>query len=172
MALKFYNRYNPKPIKDHTSFVGHPEVTNQQASDEVELIKMLNDFAEGNINELPVVREAVYNDVYITPQSFEEAKALIDKVNTDFYSLPKETQRKFGDVNKYVKELSLIAKGDSETLAKYGNFSVVSPDLKENQDVILQASSGISSSSISRGDSDIGSTNLKANNNDSIAGKE
>lgn len=151
MAPKFYNRYNPKPIKDGTSFVGHEEVCNQQASDEVELIKMLNDFAEGNISQLPVVREAVYNDVLITPKSFQEAKDLIDKVKNDFYTLPKETQRRFGNIETYVKDTCAIAQGDAVTLAKYSNFEV-SPVVK--QDVNF-ASEGTSSSSISRGDSEL-----------------
>lgn len=165
---QFYNKYNSKPIKDGTSFKGQPEVCNQQAAEECEISKLLYQFEAGEINELPVVREAQYNDQFITPQSFEEAKSMIDKVNNDFYSLPIETQRQFKDVKNYVSELHKMALGDVATLNKYTNFSVSSP-LKAD---VNSSSSGNSSSSISRGDSEIGSTDVKANDTDSFAGKE
>lgn len=164
---QFYNKYNSKPIKDGTSFKGQPEVCNQQAAEECEISKLLYQFEAGEINELPVVREAQYNDMFITPQSFDEAQAMIDKVKSDFYSLPVETQRQFKDVKNYVSELHKMALGDTATLNKYTNFSV-SPIISE----VDSSSSGRSSSSISRGDSEIGLSDIKATNNDSFAGKE
>lgn len=149
--INFYNRYNPKPLEKGTDFTGQEEVCNQLAAEECEINKLLNQYAEGQIDELPVVRDVQYNDVMITPQSYEDAIGLIKKVENDFYSLPKDVQRQFGDVKTYVSDITKISAGDSETLAKYGNFTVTSP-LQNGAE--FNGSAGTSSSSLSASDSE------------------
>lgn len=156
--IQFFNRYSSKPISDGTSFVGDPEVCNQQAAEECEINRLLHQFEAGEIDSLPVVRDSQYNDVLITPDSYQSAKAMIDKVSSDFYSLPVETQRQFGDIQTYVSDLAKISQGDVSTIEKYKNFSVNSPV----QPDVNSSSSGTASSSISRGDSEISSSNVKA----------
>lgn len=163
MTVKFFNRYQPKPIKIGTDFTGHTEVCNQQAKDECEINKILYQYEAGDIDTLPVVREAVYNDVMITPTNYQQAMDMIEKVKSDFYALPKDLQRQFGNVDRYVEDINKMALGDVETLQKYKNFSVTSPNMT-NSDV-NSSSPGVSSSSISGSDSEIGSTDLKASDN-------
>ena len=171
----FYNRYNPKPMPKGTDFTGHPEVCNQLAAEECEISKILHQYENGEISKLPVVREAQYNDVMITPKSFEEAKQLVDSVTNDFMSLPKDIQRQFGSLENYVADIGKIATGDEKTLAKYSqfsNFSVNSPQ-KEASDGSTSAASGISSSSLSRSDSENVSTSINASPIEDFAvGKE
>lgn len=150
--MKIFNRYNPKPPALGLDFTGHDEVANQQLAEECEISKILNKYADGVIDQVPVVRDVHYNDKFITPESFSEAKAMIDKVKTDFYSLPVETQRKFGDINTYVSDLYQMAQGNSNIIAKYNNINVpvVSSDLKSDTD--LTGASEYPSSSLSGGD--------------------
>lgn len=155
--ITFFNRYQPKPFEKGTDFSQHTEVCNQLAAEECEISKILHSFESGDISQLPVVREAQYNDVLITPKSFEDAKQLVDSVTNDFMSLPKDLQRQFGSIENYINDIGKIASGDETTLAKYSafsNFSVKSP----SSDGVIQNSSGSSSSSISRSDSENVST--------------
>lgn len=148
---KFFSPYSPKPIGKGTDFTGQDEVCNQLAAEECEIKKLLYDYEAGNINELPVIRQSTYNDVDITPQSYEAAKELIDKVNSDFATLPKETQRQFGTIQNYLSDLPKLAKNDPVTMQKYSKFRV-----SGSQDTATTSEAeGTSSSSLSRGDSEI-----------------
>lgn len=165
--MKTHNRYNPKPFAKGIDFTGHDEVANQQMASECEIRTILERYVDGTSDELPVVREAVYNDQFITPQTYNDAKSLIDKVKHDFCSLPVETQRKFGDFDTYVKDVYAMSQGNSEVIAKYSNLNV--PVSTSNNDVVssvktdtdLSGASGNSSSSLSRGDTNSDNTALK-----------
>lgn len=160
--MKIFNRYNSKPLNQGISFIGHDEVANQQMADECEVRTLLNRYSAGVIDELPVAREAVYNDQFITPQSYEQAKKMIDKVKMDFYSLPVEQQRQFGDLQTYVKDIYDMSQGKADTIAKYQRIQVaqqqqqvadVSPAVAG---IDLTDSSGSPSSSLSRSDTNNG----------------
>lgn len=174
--VKFYNRYNPKPFNVGTDFTNHAEVCNQLAAEECEINRLLHQFESGEISQLPVVRDAQYNDVLITPKSFEDAKALVDSVTNDFMSLPKDIQREFGSLENYVNDIGKIAIGDSSTLAKYSafkNFKVNSASPSDvNSDGNISVASGSSSSSISRGDNETVSTALNSSPSVDFVGKE
>lgn len=146
---KFFSQYNSKPISNGTDFTGQDEVCNQLAAEECEIKKLLYDYEAGNINELPVCREATYNSVDITPQSYEAAKELIDKVNNDFMTLPKETQRQFGTIQNYLTDLPKLAKNDPVTMQKYSKFRVS----ESHSNATTSVAEGKNSSSLSRGDS-------------------
>lgn len=167
--IVFFNKYNSKPIEKGTDFTGMEEVCNQQAAEECEINNLLHQFEVGDISQLPVVREAVYNDIMINPQTFAEAKAYIKKVEDDFFSLPKETQRKFGDIKTYVNDISKMALGDPATLQKYNNLEVSSP--QGFADVNSTSSPGSASLSISRGDSENTSSVVKTPDNQGFAEK-
>lgn len=122
--MKFFNKYNPKPIAKGLDFSGHEEVCNQQLATECEVRNIMAQFEAGKITDLPAVRQPEYNSEFITPQSFLEAKNMIKSVENDFYSLPKELQRQFGDINTYIKDLYDISQGKSETIAKYQQFNL------------------------------------------------
>lgn len=158
--MKLFNRYSPKPLSKGTDFSGRAEVCNQLMAEECEIKKLLYDYEKGVTSTLPVVRDAQYNDVMITPTSYEEAKAMVDKVNSDFFSLPADVQRQFGNIETYVSDLSKIANGDSATIAKYNKFSISSP-LDGAQSI---GASGTSSLSLSRSDSENSSSSLKPSN--------
>lgn len=174
--VKFYNRYNPKPFDVGTDFTNHPEVCNQLAADECEINKLLHQFESGEISQLPVVREAQYNDVLITPKSFEDAKALVDSVTNDFMSLPKDIQRQFGSLENYINDIGKIAAGDSQTLAKYSAFKNFTVNAASPSDLIsdgnISVASGMPSSSISRGDNETVSTALDSSPSVDFVGKE
>ena len=171
---KFYNRYSPKPLSCGTDFTGHKEVCNQLAAVECEINKLLHQFESGEISNLPVVRDSVYNDVMITPQSFDEAKSLIDSVTNDFMTLPKDIQRQFGSIDNYVKDISKIAQGDASTIAKYKDFKnfTVNGSPSTEIDGNKSVASGNPSSSISRSDSENVSTSLNNSPSVDFAGKE
>lgn len=159
--MKVYNRYNPKPISFGLDFTGHEEVCNQQLAEQCEVRNIMEQYNNGLIRDLPAVRQPVYNSEFITPQSFEQAKAMVDSVKNDFCNLPAETQRRFGSVENYIQDMYKIAQGDNNTILKYRDCNIdkneigknaVSSELEPNSDVNLTDASGSSSSSISRSD--------------------
>lgn len=137
--MKFHNRYNSKPIGKGLDFTGHPEVCNQQLAEECEIRSIIDRFDNYQITDLPAVRTPVYNSEFITPTTFEDAKAMIKKVEQDFYSLPKDMQRQFGDLHTYVKDMYDISQGNQMTIAKYQHFNqgnqarIDIPDVKQSQ---------------------------------------
>lgn len=161
MALVFRGRCNRVDVTKEkgTNFKGHKEVCNQQAAEEVEIKNLLYQYEQGQIDQLPVVRPAQYNDVLLTPQSYEQAKELINSVEYDFYSLPVEEQRKFGNIQTYVADICKMANGDVNTINKYKVN--VSP-LNTSVDGTIQGAAGTTSSSISRSDSGISSETVKS----------
>lgn len=157
--VKVFNRYNSKPIDLGTDFTGHEEVCNQQLAEECEIRSIIEQYEAGKIQDLPAVRQPVYNDSFITPQTYDEALALVNGVKEDFFNLPVDLQRKFGDINTYIKDMFDISQGKSETIAKYQGFNIanvnqssVSPELVQNSGTDFEGASGTSSSSISRSD--------------------
>lgn len=149
----FHNRYNPKEITQGLDFTNHAEVCNQQLAEECEIRSIIEQFETGKISDLPAVRQPVYNDKFITPQTYDEALALIESVKTDFYNLPVETQRKFGDIQNYISDMYKIANGDSATLTKYNGYNVGQEvSVSQTESVSVPDTSDTSSSSLSRGD--------------------
>lgn len=159
--MKVYNRYNSKPITDGLDFTGHEEVCNQQLAEECEVRTIMEQYNSGLIQDLPAVRQPVYNSEFITPQSYEQAKAMVDQVKQDFFNLPPETQRKFGNIETYLTDMFKISQGDNLTMQKYQGCNIASDEFGKNAvssatqpvaDVDLADASGSSSSSISRSD--------------------
>lgn len=157
--VKVFNRYNPKPTNVGTDFTGHEEVCNQQLAEECEIRTIIEQYEAGKIQDLPAVRQPVYNDAFITPQSYDEALSLVNGVKEDFYNLPVDLQRKFGDINTYLKDMFDISQGKSETIAKYQGFNIanvnqtsVSPEIEQISGTDLSGASGTTSSSISGSD--------------------
>lgn len=160
--MKFHNCYDPKPISPGLDFTGMDEVCNQQLAEECEIRNIISQFEAGKIQDLPAVRQPLYNDQFITPKSFEEAKNLVEKVKNDFYSLPVDVQRQFGDFNGYLQDTYNIAQGDEATIARYNAFnaqSVANVDTSVSQplaepisDINSQAPASNPSSSLSAGD--------------------
>lgn len=166
---EFYSRYTSRKPLQSTDFKGHPEVCNQLIAEECEINKILHQFEAGEIDTLPVARDVVYNDMFVNPTTYFECKEFIDKVKNDYDTLPKDIQRQFGSFDKYINDLPKIASGDVTTLAKYPNFLAKSPVQNVATGSDLTASSGPTSSSISRSDSENGSPVVNNTNNNSFA---
>lgn len=170
--IEFYSRYTERKPLQSTDFKGHPEVCNQLIAEECEINKILHQFEAGEIDTLPVSRDVVYNDMFVNPTTYFECKEFIDKVKNDYDTLPKDIQRQFGSFDRYINDLPKIASGDVTTLAKYPNFLAKSPVQNVVTGSDLSTSSGSSSSSISRSDSGITSSNVNNTDINSSAERE
>lgn len=159
---KFLNRYNfnKKKIKG-VSFKGQPEVCNQQLADEVEVKNLIKTYINDGPIDMPVARDLQFGDSTITYDDFKQYKDIIKQVSDDYNTLPVETQRKFGSVDRYVDYLSQAYAGNQDMIQKMQDSNIaLSPVI--GADV---GASGSSSSSLSRSDSTISETSLNSNNN-------
>lgn len=156
---KFNNIYNfnKKKIKG-ISFKGHPEVCNQQLSDEVDVKSMIKQYILDGPTDVPVVRDLTFGDATITYDDFKNYKDIIKQVADDYNSLPVDTQRQFGSVDRYVDYLSQAYAGNENMLQKMQNSNIALSPVK-GADV---GASGTPSSSLSRSDSKNFETNLNS----------
>lgn len=69
---------------------------------------------------LPVVREAQYDTV-----SYNEALSIVNKVKTDYDTLPSKIRNEFGSVEAYVDTLTRATSGDVDAHSKMTELGIL-----------------------------------------------